>query len=151
LGLEPLNGAEWQANRVQVCRSLGHPINPKDAIAGLASQLDNTYKRVAANFDNNDAIKLDLSRKHPSLTITNLDKLEEPPSLTQLSKRVTELLPKVELTGPICMYCKKIRDDHDSWQQLETYISQHSEALFSHGMCPECYKKEMEQLEKMKK
>ncbi len=93
-----LNGAEWQANRVQVCRSLGHPINPKDAIAGLASQLDNTYKRVAANFDNNDAIKLDLSRKHPSLTITNLDKLEEPPSLTQLSKRVTELLPKVELT-----------------------------------------------------
>ncbi len=52
---------------------------------------------------------------------------------------------------PICMYCKKIRDDHDSWQQLETYISQHSEALFSHGMCPECYKKEMAQLEEMKK
>lgn len=40
---------------------------------------------------------------------------------------------------PICMYCKKIRDDSASWHQLETYISSHSEAHFSHGICPECY------------
>lgn len=40
---------------------------------------------------------------------------------------------------PICMYCKKIRDDGDSWQQLERYISEHSEALFSHGICPTCF------------
>ncbi|OGU07100.1 MAG: hypothetical protein A2X82_01915 [Geobacteraceae bacterium GWC2_55_20] len=40
---------------------------------------------------------------------------------------------------PICMYCKKIRDDADSWQQLERYISEHSEALFSHGICPTCF------------
>lgn len=40
---------------------------------------------------------------------------------------------------PICSYCKKIRDDKESWQQLESYISDHSEALFSHGICPECY------------
>lgn len=39
---------------------------------------------------------------------------------------------------PICMYCKKIRDDQNSWNQLEKYISDHSEALFSHGICPEC-------------
>ena len=39
---------------------------------------------------------------------------------------------------PICMYCKKIRDDKESWQQLEGYITEHSEALFSHGICPEC-------------
>ena len=37
---------------------------------------------------------------------------------------------------PICSYCKKIRTDEESWQQLETYISAHSDALFSHGMCP---------------
>jgi hypothetical protein len=42
---------------------------------------------------------------------------------------------------PICMYCKKIRDDKKSWQQLEQYISEHSEAMFSHGVCPECSKK----------
>lgn len=42
---------------------------------------------------------------------------------------------------PICMYCKKIRDDMESWQQLEGYITAHSEALFSHGACPECSQK----------
>jgi len=40
---------------------------------------------------------------------------------------------------PICMYCKKIRKDEDYWQQVETYISEHSEAEFSHGICPDCY------------
>lgn len=45
---------------------------------------------------------------------------------------------------PICMYCKKIRDDKDNWQQLEKYITEHSEALFSHGLCPQCYEKEMD-------
>lgn len=39
---------------------------------------------------------------------------------------------------PICSYCKKIRDDKESWQQLEQYISDHSEAHFSHGICPSC-------------
>jgi hypothetical protein len=39
---------------------------------------------------------------------------------------------------PICAGCKKIRDDSGYWNQMETYISKHSEADFSHGMCPEC-------------
>lgn len=42
---------------------------------------------------------------------------------------------------PICSYCKKIRDDQNYWQQVEGYISHHSEAQFSHGICPDCYKK----------
>lgn len=40
---------------------------------------------------------------------------------------------------PICSYCKRIRNDHNYWEQLETYLSDHSEALFSHGICPSCY------------
>lgn len=39
---------------------------------------------------------------------------------------------------PICAHCKKVRDDHGFWQQVERYISDHSEAKFSHGLCPEC-------------
>ena len=39
---------------------------------------------------------------------------------------------------PICANCKKIRDDRGYWTQIETYISMHSEAEFSHGICPEC-------------
>jgi len=41
---------------------------------------------------------------------------------------------------PICAGCKKIRDDKGSWNQIETYISRHSAAEFSHGLCPECLK-----------
>lgn len=44
------------------------------------------------------------------------------------------------LTGiiPICMHCKKIRDDKGYWNQLEKFITEHSEAQFSHGICPDC-------------
>lgn len=43
---------------------------------------------------------------------------------------------------PICMYCKRIHNDQESWQQMERYISEHSNAQFSHGICPECLAKE---------
>lgn len=49
---------------------------------------------------------------------------------------------------PICSYCKKIRDDRESWHQLEAYITEHSEALFSHGICPSCLEKERERWRK---
>ena len=42
---------------------------------------------------------------------------------------------------PICSYCKKIRDDKDYWQSVEGYISRHTNAQFSHGICPECFQK----------
>jgi PleD family two-component response regulator len=45
---------------------------------------------------------------------------------------------------PICMYCKKIRDDSDYWEQMEHYIHEHTGSDFSHGICPECYDKVME-------
>lgn len=42
---------------------------------------------------------------------------------------------------PICANCKKIRDDKDRWEQIESYIREHSEAEFTHSICPECVKK----------
>ncbi len=59
-------------------------------------------------------------------------------------KLITDLqaaLSKVNvLSGmlPICASCKKIRDDKGYWNQIEKYISEHSEALFSHSICPDC-------------
>jgi PAS domain-containing protein len=41
---------------------------------------------------------------------------------------------------PICANCKKIRDDKGYWQQVEVYVRDHSEATFTHGLCPECAK-----------
>jgi phosphoserine phosphatase RsbU/P len=64
---------------------------------------------------------------------------------TRLAGRVTELEGALEhvrqLQGilPICSYCKKIRGDQDYWQTVESYIADHSEAEFSHGICPNCY------------
>jgi two-component system, response regulator PdtaR len=52
-----------------------------------------------------------------------------------------EALDKVNMLSgllPICSHCKKIRDDAGYWQQVEVYIRDHSEAEFSHGICPEC-------------
>jgi hypothetical protein len=43
---------------------------------------------------------------------------------------------------PICSLCKKIRDEHDHWQPVEVFVSNRSEALFSHSLCPDCLKRD---------
>jgi DNA-binding response OmpR family regulator len=63
-----------------------------------------------------------------------------------LSARIVELqdaMSKVkQLSGllPICSYCKRIRGDENYWEQVESFIAEHSDAQFSHGICPACYK-----------
>ena len=56
-----------------------------------------------------------------------------------LRLKLEDEIKKLNGIIPICSYCHKIRDDKQMWQQLESYISEHSGALFSHGICPECY------------
>ncbi|HEY3912906.1 MAG TPA: PAS domain S-box protein [Verrucomicrobiae bacterium] len=63
---------------------------------------------------------------------------------TQLIAHLNEMLSKVKtLSGllPICASCKKIRDDKGYWQQLETFVREHSGAEFSHSICPDCMKR----------
>ena len=63
----------------------------------------------------------------------------------KLAHRVSELQTALanvkQLRGllPICSYCKRIRGDDQYWQQVEGYISEHSDAQFSHGICPACF------------
>lgn len=80
------------------------------------------------------------------LTVFVTDITERRQAAERLAKAQEELRISIEnqlrqLRGiiPICSYCKKIRADNESWQKLETYISAHSDAMFSHGMCPTCY------------
>src|SRR5437764_3796478 len=47
---------------------------------------------------------------------------------------------------PICVYCRKVRDEHDYWDMVESYIQKETGSRFSHGACPACYEKEVEQL-----
>lgn len=61
----------------------------------------------------------------------------------QLIEELQEALEKIKvLSGllPICSYCKKIRDDKGYWNQVESFIETHSDALFSHSICPDCAK-----------
>jgi len=63
----------------------------------------------------------------------------------KLAERVAELQTALssvkQLRGllPICSYCKRIRGDDQYWQQVEGYIAEHSDAQFSHGICPSCF------------
>jgi phosphoserine phosphatase RsbU/P len=64
----------------------------------------------------------------------------------ELAARIAELEQAIarvdQLHGilPICAYCKKVRNDTDSWQQVEAYVSAHSSVRFNHGVCPDCTK-----------
>ena len=73
----------------------------------------------------------------------------------KLGERVAELQAALsnvkQLHGllPICSYCKRIRGDDQYWQQVEGYIADHSEAQFSHGICPTCYATVSAELDEM--
>jgi hypothetical protein len=70
--------------------------------------------------------------------------LKKNSELSTKNTRLKEALAEVKtLSGliPICSSCKKIRDDKGFWEQIESYISAHSDATFSHGICPDCARK----------
>jgi sigma-B regulation protein RsbU (phosphoserine phosphatase) len=73
----------------------------------------------------------------------------------KLGERVAELqaalsnVKKLHGLLPICSYCKRIRGDDQYWQQVEGYIAEHSEAQFSHGICPSCYATVSAELDEM--
>lgn len=67
----------------------------------------------------------------------------------RVAERIVEFTTQIRQLKellPICMYCKRIRDDSDYWQQVENYIHDHTGSSFSHGICPDCYKKEIRHL-----
>ena len=64
-------------------------------------------------------------------------------ALKEEHQKLLEALKAIKILSgllPICASCKKIRDDNGYWNQLESYINQHSEAEFSHSICPDCAK-----------
>ena len=72
---------------------------------------------------------------------------------TNLASRVTELeaaladVKKLQGLLPICSYCKKVRNEADYWEQVESYLTSRSELRLSHGVCPDCFARVMKELD----
>jgi PAS domain S-box-containing protein len=109
----------------------------KEAEGSLRAARDKLQERVksrtAALMKANERLKLEIDERK---------KTEE--KLGELVKELQDALKKVKtLSGllPICASCKKIRDDSGYWTQVEVYVRDHTEADFTHSICPECAKK----------
>lgn len=69
-----------------------------------------------------------------------------------VAERVLNLQSELRQLGgllPICSLCKKVRDDQNYWHQVESYISRHTDAQFTHSYCPDCFKKILSEVEAM--
>ncbi len=91
------------------------------------------YRFVQKNLNYLVGVGLDIS-----------DRVKTENEKENLINKLQETLSQVkQLSGflPICASCKKIRDDKGYWNQIESYIKEHSEAEFSHGICPDCAKR----------
>ncbi len=116
-------------------------INEKTVgIIGLANK--------ATDFNDNDAKMATGFGELAAIALQNSRNLDERIAAEQQRENVIQDLKKAlsqvkKLSGllPICSHCKKIRDDKGYWNQIESYIHDHSEAEFSHGICKECAEK----------
>lgn len=130
-----------------------HPLQPiyiimvtarggrEDMVRGLLAEADDY---VAKPFDHRELrARVQVGARVVQLQIALAERVMELEKALSQVKSLRGLLP-------ICSYCKRIRNDGNYWQRVESYIAEHSEAEFTHGVCPQCYesivKPEMEHL-----
>jgi DNA-binding response OmpR family regulator len=100
-----------------------------DVVEGLRAGA-NDYLAKPCNNEELQA-RLAIGKRMVELQTTLADRVKELQDALSHIKRLQGILP-------ICMHCHRIRTDQASWQRIEKYISEHSEATFSHDLCPEC-------------
>ena len=134
---------------VEICRdirALGHAQPPYIILVTGNSSIRDTVLGLEAGADDYITKPFDRAELRARLQVgCRIVQLQ-----SRLAERVRQLQDSLsqvkQLQGllPICSYCKKIRDDGNYWQQVERYICDHTDAKFSHGICPDCYKSEVE-------
>jgi len=110
-------------------------------LAKSGDELDRSTRQSIVNLNRKLAESCIACRKSEQLQQV-LEDLEA--TVAERTVELTEALEKVKtLSGlvPICSHCKNVRDDSGYWDRIENYIQEHSEARFSHGICPDCVKK----------
>jgi DNA-binding response OmpR family regulator len=106
--------------------------NSEDIVAGLSAGA-NDY--ITKPFDSDEL----RARLQVGVRMVELQQ-----SLANRVRELSEALAHVkQLHGllPICAYCKKIRDDHNYWQQVEAYFAVYTQTQFSHAICPDCFER----------
>ena len=135
-----LSAKKWRNNpdiKLNMISYLGFPILfPNGKPFGTICVLDKKENPYSKNF-------IQLIQDFRQLIESNLELIYMNHILGEKNKRFSDYLSEIQtLRGilPICANCKKIRDDKGYWNQIEAYISDHSEVQFSHSICPECAK-----------
>lgn len=85
----------------------------------------------------NESLNINLKKEIAERTLAEVEKEK----LIKELQAVVEKMKNLEGVIPICMHCKGIRNNEGSWSKLEEYITEHSDAKFSHGICDDCLKK----------
>ena len=127
-GIDLLTEAHGRGCRAPVILLTGNQ-DRRDVIAGLESGADD-YITKPCDWEELRA-RLLIGRRIVSLQQALASRVRELQTALADVRRLSGLLP-------ICAYCKRIRDDQDYWKQIEQYVSEHTDAQFSHGICPEC-------------
>lgn len=146
----------------EVCRQIKKDESLEDIFVILASEVKVSSERQAEGLDSGaDAYiilpisnKEFLARVHAGERIKRAEdalrkkEREQEELVSQLKEALAEIKT---LKGfiPICASCKKIRDDEGYWDQLEAYIGKHTDAKFTHGLCPECAEKYRVEMKKL--
>lgn len=141
-----INGIEACRRVKEVERLRDIPIIMVTAVA-QREKLQLAFAAGAMDYINKPVNKIELRTRVGSALKLKQEMDSRKAREQELKKRTQELeqaLKEVKvLRGfiPICASCKKIRNDQGYWQLVEAYIREHSEAEFSHGICPDCIKK----------
>lgn len=143
-GVEAIHALELQPVRVIVSDWLMPEMDGLDLCRRIRGRVNAEYtyfilltSRTADHANQREAIEAGVD-----------DFLTKPLDLQELwmrlrvAERILRYATQVQLLEaflPICSYCKKVRDDHNYWQQIEGYINQRTGSEFSHSICPDCY------------
>ena len=106
----------------------------KEAEMGLRAARDMLEQKVREK-------TAELVETNQLLTVEMEERLKAEEDLTRLVHQLQDALAKVRILSgllPICASCKKIRDDSGYWTQVEVYLREHSDADFTHSICPDC-------------
>ncbi|MDX6614725.1 MAG: phosphoserine phosphatase RsbU/P [Blastocatellia bacterium] len=143
-GLAILDIMMPQMDGLEICRKvrqLSRAIPPYLILLSAMSAKDQVVEGISAGA--NDYLTKPFHREELRVRVgVGVQMLALQQTLAERVQQLEAALSQVkELQGilPICSYCKMIRDDQNYWQKVESYISDHTDVQFSHGICPDCY------------